>query len=45
MMGTDYSSMMGSNGGTMMFLGWVAYVLVVALIVLAIMALWKYLNK
>lgn len=44
-MGTDYSTMMGSNGGTMMFFGWLAYVLIAILVVLGIMALWKYLSK
>jgi len=44
MMGTDYSTMMGLNGGTMMFFGWLAYVLFVALIILGIAALWKYLK-
>ena len=37
--------MMGGGGGGMMFFSWVAYVLVVALLVLGIAALWKYLNK
>lgn len=45
MMGTDYGTMMGSNGGTMMFFGWLAYILIVALIILGIVALWKYLQK
>lgn len=45
MMGTDYGSMMGSNGGTMMFLGWIAYILFTVLLVLSIIALWKYLQK
>jgi len=44
-MGTDYSTMMGSNGGTMMFFGWIAYVLFVVVIILSIAALWKYLQK
>lgn len=38
--------MMGSwNGGGMMFFGWVFYVLLFVLMVLAIAALWKYVNK
>ena len=45
MMGTDYGTMMGSNGGTMMLFGWLAYVLIVVLVVFGIAALWKYLIK
>lgn len=45
MMGTDYGTMMGSNGGAMMFFGWIAYVLFIVLIILGIAALWKYLQK
>ncbi len=39
----DYNHMMG--GGSMMFLSWLVYVLVVILLVLGIVALWKYINK
>jgi len=37
--------MMGSNGGTMMLFGWLAYVLFALVVILGIAALWKYLNK
>ncbi|MFA5987137.1 MAG: hypothetical protein WC797_00595 [Candidatus Paceibacterota bacterium] len=34
------------NGfGSMMFMGWFVYILVVALLILGIAALWKYINK
>ncbi len=39
------STMMGGNASSMMFFGWVTYVLILALIILAIAALWKYLQK
>ncbi|AKM82622.1 MAG: hypothetical protein UT28_C0001G0845 [Berkelbacteria bacterium GW2011_GWE1_39_12] len=45
MMGTDYGTMMGSNGGVMMLFGWLAYLLFVVLIVLGIAAILKYLKK
>lgn len=45
MMGTDYGTMMGSYGGTMMFFGWLAYILFAVLIVLGIAALMKYLKS
>jgi hypothetical protein len=45
MMGTDYNSMMGTNGGAAMFFGWLAYILILILIALGIAALWKYLKK
>lgn len=41
----NYSYMMGTGGSGMMFFSWITYVLVVALLVLGIAALWKYLNK
>lgn len=41
MMGYNY--MMG--GGGMMFFSWITYVLVTALLILGIAALWKYINK
>ena len=39
----DYNMMNG--GGSMMFFAWISYVLVIVLLVLAIAALWKYVNK
>lgn len=41
----DYGYMMGSGGGSMMLFAWLTYALVVALLVLGIAALWKYINK
>ena len=43
MMGYNY--MTGGYGGSMMFFSWTIYVLVTALLVLGIVALWKYINK
>ena len=43
MMGYNY--MMGGSGGTMMFFAWTTYILVTALLVLGVVALWKYINK
>ena len=38
--------MMGSwNGGGIMSFGWIFYILLLVLMVLAITALWKYVNK
>lgn len=37
--------MYGTYGGWMMFFGWFIYLLVVAVLVLTVLALWKYLNK
>jgi uncharacterized membrane protein YqiK len=37
--------MTGGIGFSMMFFGWVIYVLVIALIILGIVALWKYINQ
>ena len=45
MMGTDYNTMMGSNGDVMMFFGWLSYILIVVLLVIGIAALLKYLKK
>jgi len=45
MMGNDYGTMMGSNGGTLMFFGWFSYILVIILLIFGIAALWKYLQK
>jgi len=41
----DYNYMMGNGGGGMMFFAWITYILVVALLVLGIVALWKYIKK
>jgi hypothetical protein len=41
----NYNMMQGDNGGGMMFFSWIIYALVVVLLVLGIMALWKYINK
>ena len=39
----DFNMMGGGSG--MMFFAWISYVLVIVLLVLGIMALWKYINK
>jgi len=41
----NYNYMMGGDGGSMMFFSWITYLLVVALLILGIAALWKYINK
>ncbi len=41
----DYNMMSGVGGGGMMFFAWTTYVLATALLVLGIIALWKYVNK
>jgi len=41
----DYQMMNGYNGGGMMFFSWILYILAVAVLVLGIIALWKYINK
>lgn len=45
----DYDSMsrgmMGGNAGMTMFFMWISYVLLIVLIILGIIALWKYINK
>lgn len=38
-------NMMGSWGSGMMFFGWIFYTLLLVLMMLAIAALWKYVNK
>ena len=49
--GEDYSGFTMMNygnfawGGGMMFFGWIIPILVTVLLVLAIAALWKYINK
>lgn len=40
-----YKMMDGYSSGGMMALGWVFYVLLLVIMVLAIAALWKYVNK
>jgi hypothetical protein len=41
----NYNYMFGGGGGGMMYFSWVTYLLVVTLLVLGIVALWKYINK
>jgi hypothetical protein len=41
----NYQMMNGDNGGGMMLFAWILYFLAVAVLVLGIMALWKYINK
>lgn len=41
----DYNMMSGSSGSNMMFFAWITYVLFIALLVLGIVALWKYINR
>lgn len=41
----DYNMMSGDDGNGMMLFAWITYVLVIALLVLGILALWKYINK
>lgn len=41
----DYNMMGGVGGSNMMFFAWVAYVLFVVLLILGIVALWKYINR
>lgn len=41
----DYNYMMGNGGGSMMFFAWITYILIVALLILGIVALLKYINK
>jgi len=43
MMGYNY--MMGGAGGGMMFFAWLTYILVISLLILGILALWKYISK
>jgi hypothetical protein len=45
MMGMNVDMMTGIDGGSMMIFGWLVYILLVALIILGIAALWKYINK
>ncbi len=41
----DFNIMGGTGGSSMMFFAWTTYVLGTALVVLGIIALWKYINK
>ncbi len=41
----DYGMMSGNWGWGMMFFGWLIYILVVILLVLGIVALWKYIGR
>ncbi len=41
----DYNYMMGGTGETMMIFAWTTHLLVTVLLVLSIVALWKYINK
>lgn len=41
----NYDIMSGAIGGNMMLFAWVSYILVTVLLVLGIVALWKYINK
>ena len=41
----DYNMMQGTAGNGMMFFTWIIYVLVIIVLVLAVAALWKYVNK
>ena len=45
MMGMDYNMMRGGYGGGMMFFAWLGYILITVLLVLSIIALWRYINK
>ena len=41
----DYNMMNGAGGGSMMAFAWLNYILITALLILGIAALWKYLNN
>jgi len=41
----NYDMMSGFGGNNMMLFAWTTYVLVTILLVLGIVALWKYVNK
>lgn len=41
----NYGMMGGSGGSGMIFFAWTTYILVTILLVLGIMALWKYISK
>ncbi len=40
-----YNTMYSTWGGAMMAFAWITYLLVIVVLVLAAMALWKYINK
>jgi hypothetical protein len=41
----DYNMMQGAGGNNMMFFAWIPYLLTVALLVLGVIALVKYIGK
>ena len=41
----DYNMMGCAGGGSMMFFAWTTYILITTLLVLSVVALWKYINK
>jgi len=41
----DYNMMGGFGGSSMMLFAWIPYLLTVVLLVLGIIALWKYISK
>ena len=41
----DYQTMMGGSGWGFAPFMWITYLLIITILVLAIMALWKYINK
>jgi hypothetical protein len=41
----DFNMMGGYGGSGLMLFAWIPYLLTVALLVLGIVALWKYINK
>lgn len=40
-----YQGMMGGNIGLTSVFMWISYILVISLLILGIIALWKYVNK
>lgn len=41
----DFDYMTGYGGSDMMYFSWIIYLLIIVFLVLAIAALWKYINK
>lgn len=41
----DFNIMGGAGGSSMMFFAWTTYLLVNVLVILGIVALWKYVSK
>ncbi len=41
----DHDVMTGVNGSTMMFFAWTTYILFTIILILVIVALWKYISK